>query len=88
MQEPHVLRELISNLPLQPGMTDFCCMHFICHTLGSFMGETQDETSLNVLVQFSPFTFPVRPSCFLCKALQMVTSIFLDSPLEIIVFSS
>ena len=34
------------------------------------------------------FTFPVRPSCFLCKALQMVTSIFLDSPLEIIVFSS
>lgn len=26
-------------------------MHFICHALGSFVGETQDETSLDVLVQ-------------------------------------
>jgi hypothetical protein len=42
----------ISNLPPQPGMRNLCCMHFICHALGSFVGETQDETSLNVLVQF------------------------------------
>jgi hypothetical protein len=41
----------------------------LCHTLGNrlFVGETQYETSFNVLGQFSPFAFPIYLSSFLCK---------------------
>jgi hypothetical protein len=59
------------------------CISF-CHTLGNrlLVGETQDETSFNVLVQFPSFTFSIGFSSFLCKTLQMVTTMFLDSPLH------
>jgi hypothetical protein len=63
-------------------------MRFICHALGGFGGETQDETSLNVLVQFlhllSQSVFHVSSA----KFAKWLPPYSFDSPLETVVFSS